>query len=81
MDVCFSALHLLYARLEEQHGLARRAIRIYERATEAVLPEERFEVNPIFDETITLSCNLLDYELILINFINNFHYKLMLNRS
>lgn len=77
----FLALHLLYARLEEQHGLARRAIRIYERATEAVLPEERFEVNPFFDETITLSCNLLDSELILINFINNFHYKLMLNRS
>ncbi|KAH8857523.1 Pre-mRNA-splicing factor SYF1 [Schistosoma japonicum] len=46
------ALHLLYARLEEQHGLARRAIRIYERATEAVLPEERFEMFNIYIQRI-----------------------------
>ena len=38
------AIYLLYAKLEENHGLARRAIKIYERATEAVLPEERYEV-------------------------------------
>lgn len=44
----YTALYLLYARLEEQHGLARRAIRIYERATEAVLPDERFEVVLVF---------------------------------
>ncbi|XP_018646215.1 hcnp homolog, putative [Schistosoma mansoni] len=49
---CISALHLLYARLEEQHGLARRAIRIYERATEAVLPEERFEMFNIYIQRI-----------------------------
>ncbi|VDP27891.1 unnamed protein product [Schistosoma curassoni] len=48
----FLALHLLYARLEEQHGLARRAIRIYERATEAVLPEERFEMFNIYIQRI-----------------------------
>nr|CAH8862988.1 unnamed protein product [Trichobilharzia regenti] len=46
------ALHLLYARLEEQHGLARRAIRIYERATEAVLPEEKFEMFNIYIQRI-----------------------------
>lgn len=40
----FLAIYLLYAKLEENHGLARRAIKIYERATEAVLPEERYEV-------------------------------------
>lgn len=40
----FSALYLLYAKLEEEHGLARHAMSVYERATSAVLPEERFEV-------------------------------------
>ena len=39
---------MLYAKLEENHGLARRALKIYERATEAVLPEERYEVYNIF---------------------------------
>ena len=38
-------LYLLYAKLEEEHGLARRAIKIYERATEAVEPEERYTVS------------------------------------
>jgi pre-mRNA-splicing factor SYF1 len=37
----------LYAKLEENHGLAKRAISIYERATESVLPEERYEVSQI----------------------------------
>ena len=35
---------MLYAKLEENHGLGKRAISIYERATEAVLPEERYDV-------------------------------------
>ena len=34
----------MYARLEEDHGLARHAMAIYDRATRAVLPEEQFEV-------------------------------------
>lgn len=34
----------MYAKFEENHGLAKRAIKIYERGTEAVLPEERYEV-------------------------------------
>ena len=34
----------MYAKLEEDHGLARHAMAIYERATKAVLPEEQFEV-------------------------------------
>ena len=35
----------MYAKLEEEHGLARHAMTIYERATKAVLPEEQFEVS------------------------------------
>jgi hypothetical protein len=42
-----SALYLLYAKLEEEHGMARHAMAIYERATKAVLPEEMFEVRGI----------------------------------
>lgn len=34
----------MYAKLEENHGLARHAMAIYERSTRAVLPEEQFEV-------------------------------------
>lgn len=42
------ALYLLYAKLEEEHGLARHAMAVYERATSAVLPEEMFEVFNIY---------------------------------
>nr|CDS26519.1 pre mRNA splicing factor SYF1 [Hymenolepis microstoma] len=45
-------LYLLYAKLEEEHGLARRAIKIYERATEAVEPEERFAMFNIYIQRI-----------------------------
>ena len=34
----------MYAKLEEDHGLARHAMTVYERSTTAVLPEEQFEV-------------------------------------
>lgn len=40
----FLAVYLLYAKLEEEHGLARHAMAVYEKATKAVLPEQRFEV-------------------------------------
>jgi pre-mRNA-splicing factor SYF1 len=36
-------LYLLYGNLEEQHGLARHAMRIYERGTKAVSDEDMFE--------------------------------------
>ncbi|KAJ8679446.1 hypothetical protein QAD02_015233 [Eretmocerus hayati] len=42
------ALYLLYAKLEEEYGLARHAMAVYERATSAVLPEERFEMFNIY---------------------------------
>lgn len=38
------ALYLLYAKLEEEHGLARHAMAVYERATTAVKDEERFDM-------------------------------------
>lgn len=35
------AIYLLYAKLEEEYGLARHAMAVYERSTQAVEPEER----------------------------------------
>lgn len=42
---CF---YLLYAQLEEEHGLARHAMAVYERATTAVKPEEMFDMFNIY---------------------------------
>nr|CAD7396578.1 unnamed protein product [Timema cristinae] len=42
------ALYLLYAKLEEEHGMARHAMAVYERATKAVLPGEMFELFNIY---------------------------------
>ena len=36
-----SRLHMLYAKLEEEHGLARHALSIYNRATKAVEEKAR----------------------------------------
>lgn len=41
-------LYLLYAKLEEEHGMARHAMAVYERATSAVLAEEMFDVFNIY---------------------------------
>jgi hypothetical protein len=37
-------LYLAYARLEEDHGLARHAMAVYERAVSNVAPEDKLEV-------------------------------------
>ncbi|KAJ9474006.1 Pre-mRNA-splicing factor SYF1 [Pseudozyma hubeiensis] len=37
-------LMLMYGRLEEEHGLAKRAMKIYERATRAVSTDDRFDM-------------------------------------
>lgn len=37
-------LYLLYASLEERHGLMRRALRVYQRAAAAVAPGDAYEV-------------------------------------
>lgn len=41
-------IFLLYAKLEEEHGLARHAMSVYERATTAVLSEQMFEMFNIY---------------------------------
>ncbi|KAL7646185.1 UNVERIFIED_CONTAM: hypothetical protein RMT77_003086 [Armadillidium vulgare] len=41
-------LYLLYAKMEEEHGLARHAMQIYSRATKAVLPEEKLSLYNIY---------------------------------
>ena len=38
------ALYLLYAKLEEEHGLARHAMAVYDRATRAVPPGEQLDM-------------------------------------
>ena len=38
-------LYLLYAKLEEEHGLSRHAMAVYDRATKAVPAEEQLEVH------------------------------------
>jgi pre-mRNA-splicing factor SYF1 len=35
---------LMYGQLEEEHGLAKRAMNIYDRATQTVADEDKFEV-------------------------------------
>lgn len=34
----------MYAKLEEDYGLAKRAMSIFDRATQAVADEDKFEV-------------------------------------
>ncbi|XP_053320367.1 pre-mRNA-splicing factor SYF1 [Spea bombifrons] len=41
-------IFLLYAKLEEEHGLARHAMALYERATQAVEPAEQYEMFNIY---------------------------------
>ncbi|KAL1497113.1 hypothetical protein ABEB36_008125 [Hypothenemus hampei] len=41
-------LYLLYAKLEEEHGMARHAMAVYERATKAVPEKEMLEVFNIY---------------------------------
>jgi len=36
----------LYGQLEEEHGLAKRAMAVYDRATRAVEAKDRMEVRP-----------------------------------
>ena len=41
-------LFLMYAKLEEEHGLSRHAMAVYDRATKAVLKEEQYEIFNIY---------------------------------
>ncbi|KAL5483850.1 hypothetical protein EMCRGX_G020266 [Ephydatia muelleri] len=47
------SLYLLYAKLEEDHGLARHAMEVYNRATLAVPPEEQLEMFTIYIKRAT----------------------------
>jgi pre-mRNA-splicing factor SYF1 len=40
-------LFLMYAQMEEEHGLARRAMSIYEKATQSVADADKFEVREL----------------------------------
>ncbi len=42
------AIYLLYAKLEEQHGMARHAMAVYERAAEAAPKGERFAIYNVY---------------------------------
>ena len=44
MCVMYLDIYILYAEMEEKHGLLSTAMSIYERASKAVLPEEQMEV-------------------------------------
>mmetsp|Transcript_67839 Transcript_67839/g.220868 ORF Transcript_67839/g.220868 Transcript_67839/m.220868 type:complete len:982 (+) Transcript_67839:210-3155(+) len=41
---CARRLHMLYAKLEEEHGLARHALAIYNRATKAVEEKDMYDM-------------------------------------
>uniref|UniRef100_A0A8D2J3B4 Pre-mRNA-splicing factor SYF1 n=1 Tax=Varanus komodoensis TaxID=61221 RepID=A0A8D2J3B4_VARKO len=41
-------IYLLYAKLEEEYGLARHAMAVYERATQAVQPSEQYDMYNIY---------------------------------
>ena len=41
MCCVFTDIYLLYAKLEEEHGLSRHAMAVYDRATKAVPTEQQ----------------------------------------
>lgn len=51
----------MYAKLEENHGLARHAMAVYERSTKAVLPEEQFEVRILSSLVVFILCMFFFY--------------------
>lgn len=46
--VSWAALYLLYAQLEEEWGLARHAMAVYDRATRAVEPAQQYDMFNIY---------------------------------
>lgn len=47
MQYC-KPLYLLYAQMEEQHGLARHALQVYSRATTSVPPDQKLEMYNVY---------------------------------
>lgn len=53
-------IFLMYAKLEEEHGLAKRAMSIYERATQVVNNEDKFDVSyPLLFSIAMLELNFV----------------------
>ena len=59
----FTALYLLYAKLEEEHGLARHAMNIYDRAAMGVEKEEQNEVRRRGKLTVALMTTKINFGL------------------
>ena len=53
--------YLLYAKLEEEHGGARRSMNIYERATKAVDKKDQYQV--IITQPLALACFLFEWRI------------------
>ncbi|KAN0075349.1 hypothetical protein V8E55_011372 [Tylopilus felleus] len=51
-------LFLMYGKLEEDHGLAKRAMSIYERATQVVGDEDKFEMYTVYIAKATANYGL-----------------------
>ncbi|KAF9567615.1 hypothetical protein CPC08DRAFT_626769 [Agrocybe pediades] len=51
-------LFLMYAQLEEDYGLAKRSMAIYERATQAVADEDKFEMFTVYIAKATANFGL-----------------------
>ncbi|KAF9072947.1 hypothetical protein BDP27DRAFT_1260964 [Rhodocollybia butyracea] len=51
-------IFLMYAKLEEEYGLAKRAMSIYDRATQVVADEDRFEMFTIYIAKATANYGL-----------------------
>ncbi|KIK63667.1 hypothetical protein GYMLUDRAFT_40747 [Collybiopsis luxurians FD-317 M1] len=52
------SIFLMYAKLEEDYGLAKRAMSIYDRATQVVADEDRFEMFTIYVAKATANYGL-----------------------
>lgn len=50
---------LMYGKLEEEHGLAKRAMNIYERATREVGDEDRFDVSVCLCFLLVLTASMI----------------------
>ncbi|TIC68000.1 TPR-like protein [Wallemia mellicola] len=48
-------IYLMYGKLEEEYGLAKRAIRVYERATQAVSDKDKFEMYKILIAKVAMN--------------------------
>ncbi|OBZ84251.1 Pre-mRNA-splicing factor syf1 [Choanephora cucurbitarum] len=52
-------IYLMYGKLEEEHGLARHAMRIYDRATSAVADDDRMEMYEYYIAKATESFGIM----------------------